>query len=89
MTDELGGICLSKNMRCPYAKEDGHCALNVTEYAKNGKQTVADKIRHMTDEELANVFILYCDLCIYGDDEDCNDKDCEQGVLAGLRSEAK
>lgn len=80
----IGGICISKGIQCAYAKQDGYCALGKE---SSGKQTLADKIRHMTDEELAKFMYWPCDICIYCDDADCNDKECEQGVLAGLREE--
>ena len=64
----------------------------------NQKVTNADRIRSMTDEELADYLIKLteiirtCDLCgsLYIDNGDCNcDCDCKAGVIKWLKTEIK
>ena len=62
-------------------------------YQEKKPQTNADRIRAMTDEELAKVFdnfIAPCTVCIYRKDM-CvsNDYSCTNGILQWLKSEAK
>ena len=57
-------------------------------------QTNADRIRAMSDEELAEWFekqTMICDMCIYLN-EDCapiSNEKCRGGILSWLKSEAK
>ena len=46
-----------------------------------------DRIRQMTDEELAK--ILYCNQCIYQGMPECEKSDCEYGITAWLKLEVK
>lgn len=49
--------------------------------------TNGEKIRAMTDEELAKR--LRCDSCLYQDmKSECESSDCDYGILAWLRKEA-
>ena len=48
--------------------------------------TNADKIRQMTDEELAER--LRCNSCLYHGMPECEKSDCEYGIIAWLRKEA-
>ena len=45
--------------------------------------TNGDRIRAMTNEEL--VGILYCNQCIYRGMPECEQTDCEYGILAWLK----
>jgi hypothetical protein len=66
--------------------------LKATVYKCSGykhKQTNADKIRSMTDEELASVITDdWCEIVCSGTYL-CNDGTCEQHVLKWLKEEVK
>ena len=48
--------------------------------------TNGDKIRAMTDEELATV--LRCNSCLYQNmKSECESSDCEYGIIAWLKQE--
>ena len=47
--------------------------------------TNGDRIRQMTDEELAD--IMRCNQCIYQGMPECERNDCEYGILAWLKQE--
>lgn len=52
--------------------------------------TNADRIRSMTDEELASVITDdWCEIVCSGTDYLCNDGTCEQHVLKWLKEEVK
>ena len=54
--------------------------------------TIAEKIRSMTDEEMAEYICDTgsCDFCVYsGGSIDCRNKKCIDGILAFLRQEAQ
>ena len=51
------------------------------------KMTNGDRIRAMTNEEL--VGILYCNQCIYRGMPECEQTDCEYGILAWLKQEVQ
>ena len=48
-------------------------------------KTNADRIRQMTDEELAAV--LRCNSCLYQNMPECESSECKYGILAWLRKE--
>lgn len=55
--------------------------------------TNADKIRQMSDDELAALIVLVADdhgdMCKYCKKENCKNQTCDAGVLAWLKQEAK
>lgn len=54
--------------------------------------TNADKIRSMTDEELADILSEHeCDKCIYRNLHyyECEEKQCKDGILEWLEKEAE
>ena len=59
-------------------------------HCKKTCTTNADRIRRMTDEELADFMTYYdcnCEYCAY---EECGEKsECEKGVLQWLKQEVK
>ena len=48
--------------------------------------TNGDRIRQMSNEELANIMIDYCDWCIHSYAENC-EHTCIKGIKAYLESE--
>lgn len=63
------------------------------ECPKFERMSNADKIRSMSDEELAEFFNgkIWCQMCGYGDNGICYSvkRDCHGGILKWLKSEVK
>lgn len=56
----------------------------------SNEMTNGDKIRGMTNSELADFLGLKCCACIYnGDDDACGGHKCKDGVLAWLALESE
>ena len=53
--------------------------------------TNGDRIRQMSNEELAKIFVKSdtCEICIYNAHISCLHKDCEGGIKAYLESEVE
>ena len=86
--------CKGDKTKCDFYPEVRQKAL----YELKGIKTNADRIRHMTDEELANYLIKLteiirtCDICglPYIENGDCScNCDCKAGVLKWLKAEVK
>lgn len=55
------------------------------------KQTWADKIRAMSDEELVKFLIVYgsCHACAYSEEASCGCSKCDGGIMKWLQSEVE
>ena len=89
--DKMCGDCTGFGWgECKGAKEsDPACK----DFELKPKRTNADKIRGMTDEELAEMLDIYtvdeiCQYCKYYGDLACNNR-CYEGITAWLKQEAK
>ena len=67
------------------------CDSNVNDLFESKNQTNADRIRHMSDEELAEFLEKngMCELCEHRDKENCFEENCKKGFLKWLQSEAE
>lgn len=67
------------------------CDYNVNDLFESKNKTNADRIRHMSDEELAEFLEKngMCGLCEYRDKENCLGESCKKGYLKWLQSEAE
>lgn len=66
------------------------CGFDGNGHSNWEPQSNGDKIRNMTDEELATVMAESCKQCAFDSDDDlCRDNTCKAGYLAWLKQEAK
>lgn len=79
---EQADFCRKNNWAC--IEEDKECCEDFK------PKTNGDKIRQMSDEELARILINPpCFICSREVSVDCSDIDCKETILATLKQEAK
>ena len=88
LTTENGGMCRHTGYYCTYQYES-RCEVKKMH---TQKQTNADRIRNMTDEELAEFldkFDSTCGMCIHQGKCYVMNSKCRDGFLQWLKSEVK
>lgn len=80
---------------CGRVIPDGHICLSCGDYDDMQRFTAAmpktngDRIRAMTDEQLAAIIGRSCMNCIYRDEPECDSFDCYDGKLSYLKQEVQ
>jgi hypothetical protein len=84
MKNKTCGECRKHDIDCIIAKQAPACDFFEPKVITNG-----DRIRSMSDVELADILSPRCEVCIYSNPNDCDFRKCEKGMLAWLKQEAK